>query len=266
VYLVGKSGFVVGPGIAGLVQINLAMAITLSGCSDLLSRAPGASASAHAADGSPEHDANRPHNLRGDAGGDGDSQERGDAGAPASDSGGDDLGPPKVRTGCPCTSQLCEGACNGHGTCRSNDLASGDATCICDPGYGGPDCFFQAGSCPGDCSGHGTCNPDTGQCTCDPGFFGDDCSAETWTACPEMCSGHGHCDLATGTCTCTAATVEDGGQPLYWGHACEIPGCLNNCTGRGQCVPAGCSSCNFRVCECEAGWTGADCAQPEPAQ
>ncbi len=102
----------------------------------------------------------------------------------------------------------CSGVtCSGHGRC---DSSSGEARCICDPGYeaDGTSCV-ELGPCDGvTCSGHGHCVEHGGRavCDCDPGFRAVDlhCVAEDDPCAGQDCSGHGQCmawgDLAVCAC------------------------------------------------------------------
>lgn len=44
---------------------------------------------------------------------------------------------------------LCPGGCQNHGQCKSPGV------CVCEPGWGGPDCGLQ--ECSAYCGSHGTC-------------------------------------------------------------------------------------------------------------
>lgn len=44
---------------------------------------------------------------------------------------------------------LCPGGCYSHGQCQPPGV------CVCEPGWGGPDCGLQ--ECPAYCGSHGTC-------------------------------------------------------------------------------------------------------------
>lgn len=44
---------------------------------------------------------------------------------------------------------LCPGGCHSHGQCRPPGV------CVCEPGWGGPDCGLQ--ECSAYCGSHGTC-------------------------------------------------------------------------------------------------------------
>jgi hypothetical protein len=138
-----------------------------------------------------------------------------------------------------------------------------------------PKRHLMGGSCPNACSGHGTCRQD-GRCVCFAGFSSYDCSDR---ACPSSeswgedqstmhsqseCSGRGVCERASGICSCFTG---------YEGSACERFACPNGCSGHGKCrklseLPevqrAGYASWEvnrMQVCQCDGGYTGADCSE-----
>lgn len=134
--------------------------------------------------------------------------------------------------------------------------------------------FAMGASCPNDCSGKGYCR-ETGKCVCYSGFEGYDCSlracpaGESWDSAdgvvhkPAECSSRGACNRKTGVCGCY-----DG----FEGAACERVSCPSGCSGHGKCrllseLPkarqAGYSSwevTRVQVCQCDGGYTGADCS------
>lgn len=131
------------------------------------------------------------------------------------------------------------------------------------------------GGCDNECSGHGECSGQ-GECICWGGWMGFDCSQRTclsgysWASnadneghALEECSGKGTCDRSTGECACFEG---------YSGRACGRSVCPNGCSGRGRCVPMvkslsspstylGWDGEMIETCECDGGWTGADCSQ-----
>lgn len=138
-----------------------------------------------------------------------------------------------------------------------------------------PKRHLMGGSCPNACSGHGACRQD-GRCVCFAGFTSYDCSDR---ACPSSeswgedqstmhsqseCSGRGVCERSTGICSCFTG---------YEGSACERVECPNACSGHGKCrklaeLPAvqaaGYASWEvnrMQVCQCDGGYTGADCSE-----
>lgn len=72
-----------------------------------------------------------------------------------------------VVYGIDCSSSRCMNDCGGHGVCNYTTN-----TCMCTPGYTGPDCTV-VDHCPGAC-GHGQCV--SMRCVCDAGWYGMDCS------------------------------------------------------------------------------------------
>ncbi|MBV94679.1 Multiple epidermal growth factor-like domains protein 8, partial [Eschrichtius robustus] len=67
---------------------------------------------------------------------------------------------------------LCPGGCYSHGQCQP------PGGCVCEPGWGGPDCGLQ--ECPAYCGSHGTCASPLGPCLCEPGFLGRACDLHLW--------------------------------------------------------------------------------------
>lgn len=125
--------------------------------------------------------------------------------------------------------------CSGRGICANG-------TCACDFGWRGGDCSVV--SCPNGCSSHGTCTSDHAvpTCICHDLFTGSDCGIPL---CPTLrkdpyvpCSGHGAC-TQNGTCIC------------YNNYDGDFCGDLIDCSGRGL------RKCGF--CNCEAGFSGANC-------
>ena len=92
----------------------------------------------------------------------------------------------------------CPNACSAKGKCNAG-------SCVCNPGWGSPDCSVAA--CPKDCSSHGTCS--NGVCRCEKGYSGDDC--ETVLACTldgaddteAIACVNGAAAGTTGDCSCT---------------------------------------------------------------
>eukprot|EP00596_Hydrurales_sp_CCMP1899_P006842 CAMPEP_0119041476 /NCGR_PEP_ID=MMETSP1177-20130426/12258_1 /TAXON_ID=2985 /ORGANISM="Ochromonas sp, Strain CCMP1899" /LENGTH=392 /DNA_ID=CAMNT_0007007539 /DNA_START=174 /DNA_END=1352 /DNA_ORIENTATION=- len=106
----------------------------------------------------------------------------------------------------------------------------------------------QGGLCDNSCSHHGTCEKNI-NCNCytglngEPDWTGPDCSQRT---CPKdfawvgsvvntndlhpyvECSNQGVCDRKSGICGCF---------PGYDGVACQRTVCVNDCNGRGTCLP-----------------------------
>lgn len=173
-----------------------------------------------------------------------------------------------------CSSSL---DCGLRNTCVPIGTGAAECACLppfrgtycesCAPGYAGPDCrqcapgfvsnemqlgdsgdlpidrtapqVFRCepdvpGDCTGiDCSGRGTCvvSGRDAICACEPGFTGSDC---------QDCAPNFERDAA-GACT--------------FGAACRDA----KCGGHGQCVSA---SFGEVVCQCDAGYAGADCGGP----
>ena len=174
--------------------------------------------------------------------------------------------------------------CNGHGTCEQGRLGSG--ACVCAPGYVGSACGI---ACPtsadGVCSGHGSCS-DGGTCDCAssaagrwtglvceacvPGMYGPQCTRPCPGYPDDVCSGRGLCSdglRGTGQCAC-----DEG----YTGPQCEVECYAGGvCSRHGRCAADGACACDRspsagfwdgRDCSvCLAGYSGADCDLPCPA-
>lgn len=138
-----------------------------------------------------------------------------------------------------------------------------------------PKTVNMGGSCPNDCSGKGYCRAE-GKCVCFQGYTGYDCSqracpvAQSWDTASNVvhrqteCANRGICDRSSGKCQCF-----DG----YTGSSCERAACPASCSGHGRCLllgeladvqASGYSSweqSRYQVCQCDGGYTGADCSQ-----
>ncbi|XP_040924114.1 tenascin-N isoform X1 [Betta splendens] len=119
--------------------------------------------------------------------------------------------------------------CGGHGSYQHDSCS-----CLCDPGWEGPDC--SEASCPDFCNDNGRCVD--GRCVCHEGFAGDDCGR---AACPGDCSDKGLC--VDGRCVCF---------PQFGGEDCGVRRCPGDCAGNGRCVDG--------RCVCEEGFHGEDCS------
>ena len=143
--------------------------------------------------------------------------------------------------------------------------------CVCDPGYGLPNCSTACPQAPDGtyCSGHGLCldgHTRTGQCACDADYYTANCSVFCR---PELCFEatvyplpHPHCSKATGACECQDDRKGRWAGPQcnrcsvgFWGQECDLE-C--KCSGHGGC------GWLDGMCECfsdaTAGyWGGADC-------
>ena len=114
---------------------------------------------------------------------------------------------------------------------------------------------LQAGtSCLNDCLAafgeYGSCV--AGVCVCIEGqWAGPDCSIPTCPGIP-ACSNNGQCLLSftkapLHRCAC---------RPEWDGLACNIPLCINNCSGHGICNSNGLNP----LCVCDSPWGGSDCS------
>eukprot|EP00301_Raphidiophrys_heterophryoidea_P024833 c8183_g1_i1.p1 GENE.c8183_g1_i1~~c8183_g1_i1.p1 ORF type:complete len:567 (+),score=148.30 c8183_g1_i1:107-1702(+) len=157
----------------------------------------------------------------------------------------------------------CLGYCSAHGKC--NAITN---ECECFNGWQGKDCntptcpMYQAKMC----GGHGVCEPVVGasysQCKCDTCFSGDDCSVNEVERCPALCNSRGSC-----VCDPQVQNGNSTGKGVcqcnagWTGAECETSTVKE--TG-DNCCPLGCGGngeCNNCVCTCFDGWTGEDCVQ-----
>jgi len=125
-----------------------------------------------------------------------------------------------------------------------------------------------AAVCPNACSGHGACGR-YDECTCYPGFTGYNCASKTcafsiaWSDSAghgyAECGNRGECNRDTGLCECY-----DG----FDGSGCARLACLEGCSGHGTCETmlemnsgyTGWDAEKIMHCNCDPGYTGADCA------
>ncbi|KAH3767672.1 hypothetical protein Pelo_441 [Pelomyxa schiedti] len=75
----------------------------------------------------------------------------------------------------------------------SSGICTSAGICLCDTGYGGPQCATQCPGTNGDCNGHGTCDRTDGTCNCDYGYAEPSCSATCCGGGKGSCSGGSTC-------------------------------------------------------------------------
>eukprot|EP00388_Colpodella_angusta_P004357 GDKJ01014447.1.p1 GENE.GDKJ01014447.1~~GDKJ01014447.1.p1 ORF type:complete len:1243 (-),score=201.02 GDKJ01014447.1:101-3412(-) len=100
---------------------------------------------------------------------------------------------------------------------------------------------FESAKC--SCGGKGFCGLTSGgECRCTPPYMGYQCEMK---ACNEQtCLNGSICDFSTGSCVC----------PTHFsGLSCERFECVDNCNGRGNCIP------EQKRCICVDGWEGEAC-------
>jgi hypothetical protein len=173
----------------------------------------------------------------------------------------------------------CPNACSGHGTCGSFDM------CTCDRNWQAADCSQR--TCPFDLAHVDTPKGDldhsntitassstviasstvypSGTQEAFPKMVDGAGSQDSHTAHYYMeCSNKGVCDRKTGECECF-----DG----YDGAACQRASCPNDCSGHGTCKSiSALAEADFSNvyalwdkdasmgCDCDAGYSGADCS------
>jgi hypothetical protein len=177
-------------------------------------------------------------------------------------------------TGAACTSsEVCgfRGSCvagaTGGGTCACLPPFMGTHCQTCAPGYAGPDCR----ECAPGFVGNAMQNADGGDLPvdvtapevfqCVPDVAGD-CTGRT-------CGGRGACVVAGRDAICACEPGHTGAEcqdcaPSYERNAtgaCVLGGACRTakCGGHGSCLPAAAGEV---VCQCDAGYAGADCGGP----
>jgi len=129
------------------------------------------------------------------------------------------------------------GGCSMHGLCIDNK-------CVCESGYGGPNCADVAGGvvvhrCPNSCAGQGLCV--FGKCFCNPGWTGTGCDKPLELACTNDCQKKGICRF--GQCFC---------YPGFDGADCSAAAkCDAQCGVHGVCLDG--------RCVCADGFSGEQC-------
>ncbi|PAV82846.1 hypothetical protein WR25_04331 [Diploscapter pachys] len=193
---------------------------------------------------------------------------------------------------------LTDSPCTNNGVCKT-DLATGNVTCICRPGYWGELCDQDYNECFHEhpCKNLGECKntPNGYRCICKDGFKGENC-----TEVVDPCEGHrcyngGNCTVANATNNNTSPTyirsrrLENGLsmkvilKPVvkcvcagdFFGERCELESqdvkkIYQEPLSRDICGDRACSlvarngvcdaRCNFQMCD----YDGGDCEQEMP--
>jgi len=153
------------------------------------------------------------------------------------------------------------GPCKGK-TCAANELCivkSGQATCVCAPGYikSGQSCVLPAPGSPCDgqtCGGHGNCSVNVilggAQCNCFPGYIGWGLSCIDLRVTGCLDANGSYVGRGTARCDATDTFLEvchdgngDGLNEWIFGVKCNKTPCSTACLGvgcaNGQACPVG---------------------------
>ena len=133
-----------------------------------------------------------------------------------------------------CENTVCDHQCK-NGDCI---YANGDTSCVCNPGWSGPDCSIAL--CVSYGCDHGACAlPDT--CICDADYYGLSCTSKCDCGANSTCNDG---NAGSGVCTCDAS---------FFGPQClSVCTCMNGICNDGNQGNGQCRSC-------DSGWIGADC-------
>ena len=126
--------------------------------------------------------------------------------------------------------------------CVHGQVAAVSGVCVCEQGWGGPDCSHPVCGVP--CGAHGVCNVLSRSCECHPPWHGLRC--EQRPCVPSCAPPHGQCDATSGECLCS---------PPWYGVGCARATCPR-CMHGSRCDEA--SGC----CACALGFEGCDCSRP----
>ncbi|XP_070212099.1 uncharacterized protein [Littorina saxatilis] len=167
-----------------------------------------------------------------------------------------------VGTNCENADPCVPDPCKNGGTCTDN--AQGTFTCSCASGFAGDTC--QETVC---VDKNGYCNVwanwSPSECETNSGYMNSNCAVSCGTCAtlnpcwgdPQPCQNGGTCtkdgsDAQGYTCACPSG---------FLGHDCDV---VNDPCDPNPCQNAG--TCDAGVCDCTGtGFTGATCADPEPA-
>jgi hypothetical protein len=150
-----------------------------------------------------------------------------------------------------CSIPACGGMTTSEGACSKNGECLSPDNCQCNQGWSGLDCSVAV--CDPACGPGSTCEL-PGQCSCPEGFGGKDCTqplCDGKTTAEGACSQNGFCQ-EPGKCSCAG---------LWDGDKCELPRCWGM-SGDKACGGTHGSCRQPNTCQCNEGWIGHDCNTP----
>ncbi|MFT7805709.1 protein eyes shut homolog [Arapaima gigas] len=145
--------------------------------------------------------------------------------------------------------------CNNGGRCFLSD-DDGTYSCVCSPGWTGPNCLENIDDCEGHwCQNEGTCVDKISdyRCLCRHGYTGAFCEQDVDNCIENLCSKHGTClnQHDNYTCHCMLG---------YEGRYCELEAdeCRSSpCSNGAMCV----DFVGGYACHCPAGFEGRTCSE-----
>ncbi|XP_078381480.1 uncharacterized protein LOC144664250 [Oculina patagonica] len=143
--------------------------------------------------------------------------------------------------------------CQNGGIC--SDMANNGYSCICSPGFSGPNCSIDIDECADNpCQHGGNCTDGVNHynCSCVPGYTGKNCSIDINECADNPCQHGGNCTDWVNHYNCSCV-------PGYTGKNCsiDIDECADNpCQHGGNCT----DGVNHYNCSCVPGYTGKNCS------